>query len=164
MNDSPTGYSLSDQGAQPLSAPDAEELADSRSLKWSTFPHALGLWVAESDFGLAPTVRESLKRTVELELTGYLPSWATRDLGNEAARFMDRHYGWQISPTQVRPVSDVLAALEYTINEFTRPGSAVVVPTPAYMPFLTLPKYLGREVIEVPLVRASGDSGEWVHD
>src|SRR5690625_1898848 len=156
MNDSPTGYSLSDQGAQPLFAPDAEELANARSLKWSTFPNTLGLWVAESDCVLAPAVRASLKQAIGLELTGYLPSWATRDLGEEAARFMDRHYGWQISPAQVRPVADVLAALEFTIREFTRPGSAVVVPTPAYMPFLTLPKYLGREVIGVPLVRASG--------
>jgi len=148
--------------AQALTPPQREALETSKSLKWSAYPDTLGLWVAESDFGLAPVVRESLQRAVDSDLTGYLPPWATRELAASAAGFMERHYGWEISASQVRPVADVLAALQYTITEFTRPGSAIVVPTPAYMPFLTLPPALGREVIQVPLVRDA--EGAWVHD
>lgn len=142
--------------------PAPSQLSNSKSKKWSTFPQKLGLWVAESDFGLAPAVARSLEENVASELTGYLPGWAVGDLSESAAGFMQRHYEWHVAPGAIRPVADVLAALEYVIREFTRPGSAVVVPTPAYMPFLTVPKYLGREIIEVPLVRDA--AGAWVHD
>src|SRR5690625_3272003 len=148
--------------ASVLPAPNPEELLESKSLKWSAFTGNLGLWVAESDFGLAPTVRARLEDALADDLTGYLPPWATRELGAAAAGFMARHYGWEVSDARVRPVADVLAALRATITDLTRPGSAVVVPTPAYMPFLTLPPLLGREVIEVPLIL--DDAGQWVHD
>lgn len=161
MNGSEPGY-RSDGARKEPHAPGISELTQSRSMKWSTYPDKLGLWVAESDFGLAPVVAESLQTALSDELTAYLPGKATTELAQAAAGFMDRHYGWQIRPSQVRPVADVLAALEYTITEFTRPGSAVVVPTPAYMPFLTLPKYLGREIIEVPMIRRA--DGAWAHD
>src|SRR5690625_806315 len=145
-----------------LTAPTPHDLAGSKSMKWTAFPNKLGLWVAESDFGLAPVVRSRLQEALDSDLTGYLPPWATQEMTRAAAGFMHRHYGWEIEPAQVRPVADVLAALQYTITEFTRPGSVIVVPTPAYMPFLTLPPALGREVIQVPLVRDA--EGAWVHD
>lgn len=146
----------------PLVAPTRAQLSRSRSMKWTAFPDNLGLWVAESDFGTADVVRESLDSAVNQELTGYLPPWATRELGAAAAGFLQRHYNWHVSDLQIRPVADVLAALQYTITALTRAGSAIVVPTPAYMPFLTLPTQLGREIIEVPMVK--NDAGDWVHD
>ena len=39
---------------------------------------------------------------------------------------------------------------------FSRPGSPVILPTPAYMPFLTVPPWLGREIIQVPMVGSGG--------
>ena len=36
------------------------------------------------------------------------------------------------------------------------PGTPVVLPTPAYMPFLTVPPALGRELIQVPLAHEDG--------
>ena len=38
------------------------------------------------------------------------------------------------------------------ISVFSRPGSPVILPTPAYMPFVALPGQLGREAIQVPMV------------
>jgi cysteine-S-conjugate beta-lyase len=72
-----------------------------------------------------------------------------------AAWQLDR-YGWNVDPARVRPLPDVITALAAAINVFTRPGSPVIVPTPAYMPFLTLPAALGREIIQVPMA-ADGD-------
>src|SRR5699024_7435240 len=48
---------------------------------------------------------------------------------------------------------DVVAAYRAAIRYFSAPGSKVIVPTPAYMPFLTVPPDEGREVIEVPMRR-----------
>src|SRR5699024_5443626 len=47
---------------------------------------------------------------------------------------------------------DVLSVLRVTIQRFTAPGSPVIVPTPAYMPFLTVVPAQDREVIEVPSI------------
>jgi cystathionine beta-lyase len=53
-------------------------------------------------------------------------------------------------------VPDVIAAFETAIEHFTAPGSAIIVPTPAYMPFLLVPQRLGRRVIEVPSTLTEG--------
>ena len=50
----------------------------------------------------------------------------------------------------------MIAAFESTIEHFTPAGSAVIVPTPAYMPFLFVPQMHGREVIQVPSVERDG--------
>ena len=59
-------------------------------------------------------------------------------------------------PERVTPLADVVAGLQAAIEHFTPPGSAVVLPTPAYMPFLAVPGLLGRELIEVPMVDDGG--------
>ena len=44
---------------------------------------------------------------------------------------------------------DVLSVLMTLITRHTRPGSPVIVPTPAYMPFLSLPGVVGRDCLQV---------------
>ena len=51
---------------------------------------------------------------------------------------------------------DVIKALEIAITHFSRPGSPVILPTPAYMPFLIVPGLLGRDVIQVPMRNDAG--------
>lgn len=48
---------------------------------------------------------------------------------------------------------DVVACFQAAIEHFCEPGGAIIVPTPAYMPFLFVPPTMGREVIEVPMTR-----------
>ncbi len=65
-------------------------------------------------------------------------------------------YAWDVAPERVRPLADVIAGLQAAIEHFSRPGPPVILPTPAYMPFLTVPPALGREVIQVPLATQDG--------
>ena len=67
-----------------------------------------------------------------------------------------RRYGWTVPPSRITPLADVVAGLQAAIEHFTPPGGAVVLPTPAYMPFLKVPGALGRELIEVPMVERDG--------
>jgi cystathionine beta-lyase len=53
-------------------------------------------------------------------------------------------------------VADVLQAMMIAIEHFSEPGSPVILPTPAYMPFVSLPPTLGREVLQVPMVEIDG--------
>lgn len=135
--------------------PSELSLRDSGSLKWTGIltPDGMptkGAWVAEMDFGTAPRIEERLIRAIKEGMLGYNPPWLVDAVKEATCEFQERRFGWVVEPSQVRISSSVLRALEVTITKFTRPGSAVIVPTPAYMPFLTIPGRYGREVIQVP--------------
>jgi cystathionine beta-lyase len=130
-----------------------EELRALGGLKWSLYPEAIGMFVAESDLGTAPAVTEALHAAVGAGTFGYLPPALLAGMSEACAGWSRDRYGWAVPPERVRPLADVLAGLAAAIEHFSRPGSPVILPTPAYMPFLTLPAVLGREVIEVPMAR-----------
>ena len=143
------------------SLPDVDLLseADLRaagSLKWTTFPEMIGAFVAEMDFGLAPPVRAALDSALDRGLTGYLPPQVAADMSAATAAWYTDAYDWPVPADRVHHVPDVIAAFELAIEKFTPPGSAVIVPTPAYMPFLFVPQLHGREVIEVPGIEVDG--------
>ena len=131
-----------------------------RSLKWSVGP-AVGAWVAEMDFGTAPVVTACLHEAVDAGRFGYLTQEAVDDLARACAGWYQRRYGWSVSAEWITPLADVLAGLVVAIEHFTPPGSAVVLPTPAYMPFLRVPGMLGRELLEVPMIQRAG---RWTYD
>ncbi|MDP9429745.1 MAG: aminotransferase class I/II-fold pyridoxal phosphate-dependent enzyme [Actinomycetota bacterium] len=130
-----------------------EQLRALGGLKWSLYPGALGAFVAEADFGTAPAVTEALHAAVGAGAFGYLPPALLAGMSEAYAAWSRDRYGWAVPPERVRPLADVLAGLGAAIEHFSRPGSKVILPTPAYMPFLTFPLALGREVIEVPMAR-----------
>jgi cystathionine beta-lyase len=132
------------------------DLLEMGSAKWTTFPETIGAFVAEMDFGLAPAVSGALKAALDRGLTGYLPPQVARDMSVATAAWYTENYGWNVPADRVHHVPDVMAAFDLAIEKFTKPGSAVIVPTPAYMPFLFVPKLHGREVIEVPSIEVDG--------
>ncbi|MHB1290529.1 MalY/PatB family protein, partial [Georgenia sp.] len=134
-----------------------EQLRAAHGLKWGTYPDRIPLWVAEMDLGIPAPVRAVLERAIDTGNLGYLPGADHRALQEATAAHLARTNGWHVAPEQVYPVPDVLSVLRETIRHLTAPGSPVIVPTPAYMPFLTVPPAVGRDVVEVPsLVDAAG--------
>lgn len=131
------------------------------SRKWSLHPGTIGAWVAEMDFGTAPAVREALGRAIADDVLGYLSPATAAQLGEATSAWQAREHGWTVDPERVHAVSDVMAALGVAVEEYSPAGSAVIVPTPAYMPFLTYLERLGRPVVEVPGVVVDG---RWQHD
>lgn len=137
------------------------ELRAAGSVKWTTYPDNIGAFVAEMDFGVAPAISEAISASLKTGLTGYLPQHLSQDLQQATARRYADHYGWAIDADQVRLVPDVIVAFEFAISKFTAPDAAIIVPTPAYMPFLSVPPRLGRRVIEVPSIQVDG---RWMID
>jgi cysteine-S-conjugate beta-lyase len=122
------------------------------SFKWTApGPDGLGAAVAEMDFGAAPPILDALAGLSATANFGYLPPPLAAELAAACAGFMARRYGWQADPADIHPIPDVIKGLELAITQFSRPGSPVILPTPAYMPFLIVPKFLGREIIQVPM-------------
>jgi len=130
-------------------------LRTSGGLKWTAYPGALGAWVAEMDCGLAPPVKAALEDAVRRELTGYVPRQLRDELCVATSEFVSQRYGWTIDPAQVFGIPDVVTALNDVLTFWSEPGGAVIVPTPAYMPFPHLPLNYGRRVIELPMRRTA---------
>jgi cystathionine beta-lyase len=130
-----------------------DELHRRGSLKWTRGgPGVLGAFVAEMDFGTAPAVEAALRGVMERQEYGYLSDQAAADLTRACADWQHSAYGWKVDPARVWPMPDVFQCLAAVITVFSRPGSPVILPTPAYMPFVGLPGQLGRELIQVPMV------------
>jgi cysteine-S-conjugate beta-lyase len=130
-----------------------DELRRRGSLKWTRGGSGvLGAFVAEMDFGTAPVVEAALRAAMERQEYGYLSDQASADLSRACADWQRAAYGWAADPARIWPVADVFQALVAAIRVFSRPGSPVILPTPAYMPFVALPGQLGREAIQVPTV------------
>lgn len=114
------------------------------SLKWVRYPEAIGAWVAEMDLGTAPAVTEVLQRAVRDGSLGYTPDHLARAARQEVARYQQQAFGWEVAEPDVSLAPDVLSVLMTLITRHTRPGSPVIVPTPAYMPFLSIPGVVAR--------------------
>jgi cysteine-S-conjugate beta-lyase len=135
-----------------IDATTAADLRGRRSVKWTApGPGGFGAGVAEMDFGVAPPVLDALAGLSADANFGYLPPFLADELAAACAEFQRRRYGWEVDPAQVRHVPDVLRALQVAITHLSRPGSPIILPTPAYTPFLAVPGFLGREIIQVPM-------------
>jgi cysteine-S-conjugate beta-lyase len=127
------------------------------SVKWSTpGPDGFGAAVAEMDFGAAPAILDALAALSATENFGYLSPVLGRELVDACADFQQRRHGWAVDPELIHPVPDVIKALEIAITYYSKPGSPVILPTPAYMPFLSVPGQLGREIIQVRMHEEAG--------
>jgi cysteine-S-conjugate beta-lyase len=134
-----------------------EELRRRGSVKWTRGgPDVIGAFVAEMDFGAAPAVEHAMRDVIANADYGYLADGAVAEMAQACADWQRKSYGWTVDPARIRPLPDVIKGLEAAITVFSRPGSPVILPTPAYMPFLTVPGWLGREIIQVPMAVEDG--------
>jgi cystathionine beta-lyase len=145
--------------AQTWDATTTAQLKAGGSVKWSKFPDAIGAFIAEMDFGLAPPIADALRQAIDSGPLGYLPDWLAVEMAQACARWQADRYDWHVSSSQIHPIPDVIEGLRVAITHFSAPDAPVIVPTPAYMPFLSMPPTLGRKVIEVPLAKAEGSDG-----
>lgn len=142
--------------ALELDAIGIDRLRERGSVKWTMFPGTIGAFVAEMDFGTAPAITAALHKAIDDGLFGYMPSAISSAMSEACARWQKDRYGWDVSSERVHPLPDVLSGLRLTIDHYTAPGSKVVLPTPAYMPFLSIPPMHDREIIEVPMLVTDG--------
>ncbi len=133
-----------------------------RSVKWSVPQGWIGAGIAESDFGTAPSVIEALQEAVSAQSLTYLPQGVATAASQACASFLGSRHGWAVPADRVHLVPDVLTALRIVLRRFVPAGAPVVVPTPAYMPFLAVPVQEGHPVIELPC--APDETGRWVMD
>jgi cystathionine beta-lyase len=139
----PTGFS-------PI---DLATLREQRRAKWSVPADVLGAAVAEMDFRPPTVISQALADAIAREDFGYPHSSALDAAADALVEWSERHYGWRLDRARIVTTGDLVGAMEVTLTHFTDTDAPVVVPTPAYPPFLTIPRSSGRELYESPMIR-----------
>lgn len=126
------------------------ELRARTSEKWREYPDdVLPLFVAETDFPLAPAITAALQRAVAAGDTGYVAS--RTPLADSYAAFARRRFGWDPDPGRMRSTADVSMGIVEILRRVVAPGERVIVTTPVYPPFFELVTEAGGVVERVPL-------------
>ncbi|MGZ0710978.1 MalY/PatB family protein (plasmid) [Coraliomargarita sp. W4R53] len=137
----------------PLEALPIDQLRQRSSTKWRRYPaDVLPLFVAETDFALAPAISRALLRAVELGDTGYTPP--NPGVREGFVAFAKRRYGWDVDPVGVRWTGDVMMGVVELLRAVTSPGDRVIVTPPVYPPFYDTIVEAGAEVERVPMLHS----------
>lgn len=109
---------------------------DSASTKWQKFSEdVLPFWVADMDFAAPDFILDSLRERLAHPILGYTDRPAT--LMDAFLGWLQRHFDWQVPPSQVVFVPGVVPALNLA-TQTLQPGDHIIIPTPVYHPFLEL--------------------------
>ena len=144
--------------ADRIDALTTADLVAAGSLKWTTYPNAIGAWVAEMDFGLAPEVSAAMADIIGRQLTGYAPMPMRSEIREATAEFLASRYGWEVNTGRVHQLPDVLTGFAAIMTHWLPKGSKIIVPTPCYMPFTDMPAAFGHELVELPML---ADEAGW---
>lgn len=144
----------------PFDAVTEQALRRRQSAKWKLYPDdVLPAWVAEMDYPLADPIRRVLHDAIDADDVGYADP---RGLGDAFSGFAKRTWGWDVEPSDVHTVADVVTGISEILRVATAPGEGVVIEPPVYMPFASTIRQLGRVVMEAPLAR--NEAGDYAPD
>lgn len=130
---------------------------DSLSVKWNHQaiasicgnPEAQPFWVADMDFPAPPVVLEALQQQVNHGVLGY-PSFPDRIL--TFTEWTKKRHNWESPENQVVISPGMLASVAVLIELLSDPGDAIILPMPAYQPFVHIITDLRRTLIPWPMV------------
>lgn len=105
-------------------------------------------WVADMDFPAPKAVSEALAAQAEHGVLGY-PSFpsVTQTFCDWAAL---RHQ-WRVDPAMVVSAPGMLASIAVLIELYTDEGDGILLPMPAYKPFMVMIRNLGRRIVKWPM-------------
>lgn len=131
-----------------------------RSYKWDQSEKLYGdkdllpLWVADMDFLSPPAVREVVEKRAALGIYGY--SFREDRYLDAIVQWFRRRHGWTIEPDWITDVPSVVTSLSLSVEQFSEPGSDVVLQSPVYYPFYDVIRSNGRNIVKNPLLIRNG--------
>jgi len=139
---------------------DIATLRARRTNKWHKFPDdVLPAWVADMDFGVAPSIAAAMTRLTQNQEYGY----AAREgvLAGAFVRRMERRFGWHTDTADTVAIGDLVQASFSSVMAFSEPGDAVLLQLPSYPPFMRAIEDTGRRLLANPM---RDDGTRWVLD
>src|SRR5437868_1108521 len=90
--------------------------------KWRSYPgDIIPAWIADMDYSTAEPIRRALQEAVMRSDLGY-PFGARKDgLPELTADRMQTRFGWQIDPSRMEFLTDVMQGITIAISQFSKP-------------------------------------------
>lgn len=130
---------------------DLDTLRSRRNSKWTRYaPDVIPAWLAEMDFAPAPAIREAIGRLTRDEDYGYPRRNGDRAEFAVARAFSERmlmRFGWEVDPTLVLPLADLVQGTFGCVIANSEPGDEVILQIPAYPPFREAITTTGRRLV-----------------
>ena len=115
-----------------------ETLRQRHGYKWQRYASdVLPVWVADMDFALAPPIDEFLRAAVANGDAGYPDKEAQSRVLELFVERMHNRFSWDCQHAEVRLLTDVVQGLYIAVQNYSKPGSHVLMQTPIYPPFIS---------------------------
>jgi len=112
-----------------------DDIRRRKGRKWTRYgPDVIPLWIADSDFHIAPQIKDAIIEAVQEEDLGYGDDLETR---KRMAEKIEKKNGFRVDPENVYVTQGVLPAMWLASKYACRPGDEVIVTDPMYYPFFT---------------------------
>ena len=131
------------------------------AIKWDRYlgRDVLPFWVADMEFETPDFILDALRVRVDHGIMGYTRTPATLVAAFQA--WLERNYGWTVPKEWLVWIPGVVPGLNLSAMAVGNPGDSLLIPTPVYYPFLSVPANSERQSMEVPM---SKSRGKWEMD
>ena len=109
---------------------------------------AMPFWVADMDFSVPPSVSQALAGQVSHGVLGY-PYFT--NLRQNFCYWSAKRHAWDISLNRIAIGPGMLTSLALMVELFSSPDTTIIIPMPAYKPFVKMAQALKRPWTEWPL-------------
>lgn len=125
------------------------------SIKWGKYAgrDILPMWVADMDFAAPPAVISALHRRIEQGVFGYGHPWPS--LTESVLAHLEGEYGWAIEADWIVWLPGLVSGLNIACRAV---DGDVLTAKPVYPPFLSAPRFSGRQLASADLAL---DDGRW---
>ena len=120
----------------------------SDSIKWGKYAgrDILPLWVADMDFAAPPAVIDAITQRLAHPVLGY--GQAPASVADAVIQHLERHYDWHIEAEWIVWLPGLVTGLNVACRAV---DGTVQTATPVYPPFLSAPRFSGRELQRIEL-------------
>jgi cystathionine beta-lyase len=125
--------------------------SNTSSLKWEKYRgrDILPMWVAESDFAIAPAIQQALIKRAQHPVFGYTDS--SEHLIELVVARMQNRYGWEIDPAWLLFLPGVVGAMNCACRSNGEVGDSVYTPAVIYFNISMAPGLSSRVNQPVPM-------------
>ncbi|MET3576979.1 MalY/PatB family protein [Bhargavaea ullalensis] len=134
-----------------------------RSVKWDRLKEVYGvedgsdilpMWVADMDFAAPEPVIRAMKERLDHPVFGY--SYICDGCKKAVADWMLDRYGWKVEYDWMQFEHGVVPAIAAFVETFSDKGDNILITSPVYPPFFTVPALQERNVIQNLLLETDG--------
>lgn len=103
------------------------------------------LWVADMDFTSPDFILDAIRSKCDHGVLGY--SIIPERWNNAIKNWLIRKYDWKIENESIGFIPGIVSGISLVLQCFTKPGDKVLIQTPVYPPFMSIPKSNKRELV-----------------